>query len=82
MTYLVDTDWVILGLNGRAEALTLLTDLAPEGLAISLITYAEIYEGIYYGRDPKRHESGFRAFLRNVDVLPPNKQIMKRFAQV
>jgi tRNA(fMet)-specific endonuclease VapC len=82
MTYLVDSDWVADGLKGHTRAVQLLTQLAPHGLAISLITYGEIYEGIYYGRDPRAAEQVFRRFLRQVSVLPLNKLIMKRFATV
>jgi predicted nucleic acid-binding protein len=64
MKYLVDTDWVADYLKGRPEAVQLLGQLANEGLAISLITLGEIYEGIYYGRDVKAHERGFLALLR------------------
>lgn len=82
MNYLVDSDWVAEYLKGRKEATELLTSLGREGLAISLITFGEIYEGIYYGPDPKSHEAGFRRFLKWVEVLPLNRQIMKRFARI
>jgi predicted nucleic acid-binding protein len=82
MTYLVDTDWVAAYLKGRAEAIQRLDALAEDGLAISVITYGEIYEGIYYGRAVKQHEQGFLNFLQGVDVLPLNRTIMKRFAQM
>jgi predicted nucleic acid-binding protein len=75
--YLVDTDWIVPALKGRPDAQSLLTSLAQDGLAISLISYGEIYEGIYDGRDPKRHEQVFRLFLRGVVVLPLNKSIVK-----
>src|SRR5438132_13976130 len=78
--YLIDTDWVVPFLKGRAEAQTLLNSLAPDGIAISLITYGEIYDGIYFGRDPKRHERVFLSFLRGAKVIPLNKPIMKQFA--
>jgi len=52
MSYLVDTDVVANALKGRPEEAALLTNLSPQRLAISLITYGEIYDGIYYGRDP------------------------------
>jgi predicted nucleic acid-binding protein len=42
MKYLVDTDWVAEYLKGRDPAVRELNALAPEGLAISLITYGEI----------------------------------------
>lgn len=82
MSYLVDTDVVASGLKGRPEQENLLKQLSPDGLAVSLITYGEIYEGIYYGRDPQTHERSFRQFLRWVDVLPLNRTIMKQFARI
>jgi len=84
MIYLVDTHWVASALNGRPDATTLLRTLAPAGIAISLITFGEIYEGIYYSSrtDPKVAERGFLRFLRAVPVLPLNRAIMKRFARI
>ena len=82
MKYLVDTDWVADWLNGRPEAVELLSALREDGLAISLITYGEIYDGIYYGRDPNRSEGIFRSFLRRIAVLPLNRTIMRRFARL
>lgn len=82
MRYLVDSDWVILALRGNQNAQNLLNSLAPDGLAISLITYGEVYEGIYFGQNRRASEAGFHQFLRGVDVLGLNRQIMRRFAQV
>jgi tRNA(fMet)-specific endonuclease VapC len=82
MRYLIDTHWVASYLNGRQEAIDLLSSIRRHGLAISLITYGEIYDGIYQGRDPRRYETIFREFLRRVEVLPLNRAILKRFAQV
>ena len=82
MTYLVDTDRVADWLVGRPDAIELLTRISPDGLAISLITFGEIYEGVFFGRDPTAAEAIFRRFLRDVDVLPLNRTIMRRFARV
>jgi len=82
VSYLVDTDRVADWLHGRQATVELLRALQPDGLAISLITYGELYEGIYFGRDPRRHEQGFLRFLRLVDVLPLNRAIMRRFARL
>lgn len=38
MNYLVDTDWVVDYLKGRTPVVDRLHSLAPEGLAVSLIT--------------------------------------------
>ena len=82
MSYLVDSDWVAEWLKGRPAAIQLLTALRPDGLAISGVTYGEIYEGIYYGRDPRAHEAGFRRFLRLVRVLPISRLVLRRFARL
>jgi tRNA(fMet)-specific endonuclease VapC len=82
MKYLVDSDWVVDYLAGKQQAVSLLTSVWPDGIAISLITLGEIYEGIYYGRDPQRSEAVFRQFLRSVDILPLHRSIMQRFARI
>ena len=52
-------DW----LQGKPPAVKLLNALAPDGLAISIITFAEIYEGNYYGHNLKQHEAICSRFL-------------------
>jgi tRNA(fMet)-specific endonuclease VapC len=82
MSYLIDTDVVINALNGRQQDDILLQRLSSQELFISLITYGEIYEGIYSSRNPTIDEQIFRRFLRGVDVLPLTKLIMRRFARI
>src|SRR5712691_6503065 len=82
MSYLVDSDWVASYLKGRSDAVSFLDSLADQGLAISIISYGELYEGIYYSRDPKASEQAFLHFLRLVDVLPLTLVIMRRFARI
>ena len=82
MTYLVDSDYVADWLKGRPDAVQLLTTLRTDGLAVSDITYGEIHEGIYSGRDPRAAEQGFRQFLRLTTVLPTSRTIMRRFARL
>jgi tRNA(fMet)-specific endonuclease VapC len=82
MSYLVDTDWVIDYLKGKEEADRLLDPLARDGLAISLITYGEILEGIYFGRNREHHEQIFRTFLQAIPVLPLTESSMERFANI
>jgi|SRR4051812_32526589 len=82
MSYLVDTDWVADYLKGRETAVRTLTRLAEDGLAISIITFGEIYEGIYFGRNVEAHERGFVQFLSSVRVLALNRSIMRRFARI
>lgn len=67
--YLVDTDWVIHYLNGHASVVRRLGELSHEGLAISVITLAELYEGVYYSKDPEGNERALTNFLRGAAVI-------------
>jgi predicted nucleic acid-binding protein len=51
--------------------------LVAEDIGVSLITLGKIYEGIYYGRDPKWSETGFRQFLTAVRVLPLTRPVVQ-----
>jgi predicted nucleic acid-binding protein len=54
VAYLLDTDRLIEYLAQRPEAVSLVSQIIDEGLGISIITYAEFYEGIAldHNRDP------------------------------
>jgi tRNA(fMet)-specific endonuclease VapC len=82
MSYLIDSMWVMDALKGTPAARDLFARLTNESLAISLMTYGEVYEGIYYGPSRRVSEYGFRRFLRGVSVLAPNRSIMRRFALI
>lgn len=47
LAYLVDTDWVIHYLHGHPGITKRLQDLQSQGLGISIICVAELYEGVY-----------------------------------
>jgi|SRR5215216_6724426 predicted nucleic acid-binding protein len=78
MTYLIDSDWVADALKGRPNATSLLASLSPSGIGISTITFGEVYEGIYYGSQPKHYERVFYQFLRGVTVLSVTRGVAKR----
>jgi tRNA(fMet)-specific endonuclease VapC len=82
MTHLIDSDWVADYLKGYQRAVRLLTTLPADGLAISIITYGEIYEGIYFGDDPAQHARDFHQFLRGVTVLSVSRLVARRFARI
>ena len=62
MSFLLDADWTISFLNGRANAIRLIEKLADEGLALSIITWGEICEGLLSRPDPPRHITQFEQF--------------------
>ena len=82
MRFLVDSDWLADYLKGRREARALLDGLAADGLGISIITYAEVYEGIYFGRDAERYEAVFRQFLRAVRVVAVSRAVARQYARL
>ncbi|GJQ24544.1 MAG: hypothetical protein HBSAPP01_23340 [Candidatus Brocadia sapporoensis] len=47
MKYLVDTDWIIDHFRGVELITRKLEDIAPQGVAISMISLVEIYEGVF-----------------------------------
>lgn len=82
MAYLVDTDWMIDYLGGKALAMRLLASLAEEPIAISIITFGEVYEGVYYGRNQATVEERFREILQWIDVLPLELSTMREYARI
>jgi predicted nucleic acid-binding protein len=78
-TYLIDTDWIIDCLYGRIDAVETLVELSADGLAVSLMTYGELYQGAYYARAPQHALRGLRTFLRGKRLLPLDRAIVERF---
>jgi tRNA(fMet)-specific endonuclease VapC len=79
--YLVDTDWVIHYLNGRPDIVAHIQSLEPRSFAISMISVAELYEGIYYSRDPRKAEEGLKNFLSGVDLLGIDEETARIFGR-
>ena len=82
MKYLTDSTWAIDYLNGRPAAHALYPMLDADGLAISIITYMELCEGVEGNRDPEQAERILRNFLRGVTVLPFSRRVARRAAQL
>ena len=70
MSYLVDADWLIDAAIGRPRAQRALDRLSVEGLAVSIIAVAEIYEGAFGTPDPQATLAGLRDFLSDFATLP------------
>lgn len=80
-SYLVDTDWAIDYLNGQDRTRKRLEELEGSGLALSIISLAEIYEGIYYSKDPEANEQALLGFLQGVTVLSMDEEIARLFGK-
>jgi tRNA(fMet)-specific endonuclease VapC len=82
MTYLIDTDWVIDHFHHIERVTRRLEELAPQGLALSIISLAELYEGVYYARDPNQSEAVLQRFLTpSLSVLGIDEETCKIFGR-
>ncbi len=79
--YLVDTDWVIHWLNGHEKIRRRLNEVKQDGLAISVISLAELYEGVHHGRNPEVAEEGLGDFLTGADLLLVDRETAKIFGR-
>lgn len=81
LEYLVDTDWVIHYLTGQSHIIVRLDALKEAGLAVSHISLAELYEGIYSSTDPDANERALGDFLAGVTVLGIDVGICQHFGR-
>ena len=81
VSYLIDTDWVVHHLNGVETIRMRLMDMKSDGLGLSVISLAELYEGAYYSRDPEASLRQLTIFLYDISVLEINDEICKVFGQ-
>lgn len=82
MKYLVDTDWVIDHFRGVELITRKLEDAASQGIAISMISLAEIYEGIFASKNQKKSQQLLDGFLTfDLRVLGINEDICRIFGR-
>ncbi len=81
VSYLIDTDWAVHHLNGVEEIRMKLMEMQPHGLGLSIISLAELYEGVYHSNDPEKSQLQLADFLSSITVLEVNDEICKIFGQ-
>ena len=81
MSYLIDTDVLIDGLQRRVSTVELLHTLAPHGVAITIISVGEIYEGAFATTDAARHMANARTFVQDIVVLGLTDNVMEVLAR-
>ncbi len=78
MPYLIDSDWVIDFLAQESKALQLIEQLAQEGIAISIVTYMEVYQGVLRSHDSRTASARFEVLVAAVPVLPFSRSAAAR----
>ena len=81
MRYLADTDWVVHALHGNRAVIRRLDELADEGIGISIVSIAELYQGVFYSTDPQGNELRLLEFLGGYDVVQIDDDICREFAR-
>ena len=59
----------------------LLEEFAPYGLGLSIVSVAELYEGVFNSTDRQSEEYALRAFLTVVEIVPLDEAICRIFAR-
>lgn len=78
LRYLLDTDWAIDYLKGDDVTVKRVDDLLPQGIGLSIISLAELYEGLEINRG---QQDVFANLSNGVTVLPLTDPICRIFAQ-
>ena len=79
MSNLLDTDWAIHYLNGNPEVIRRLDTLRPDGISISIVSMAELYEGIVNSSTPEDDERELADFLQSFPLIDLNLAICRIF---
>ena len=80
MPYLLDTDWMIQCLNGIDRFANRIGELESDGLNLSVISLAEVYEGVLGSGDPPTREAELNLFLGRLELLSVDAAIARIFA--
>ena len=81
MKYLVDTDWTIDYLHKADRTVRRLEELFADGIGLSVISLAELYEGLARSRNPDADAESLHLFLEAVDVIPLDDAACRIFGE-
>ena len=81
MNYLVDTNWVIDYMHGHQQVVQRFDELSPQGIGLSYISLAELYDGMLGAPDRLESEQGLQSFLDGIEeIITLNDPICRIFA--
>lgn len=81
MKYLIDTDWIIDHLNGVEAVTRKLEKVVTFGLCTSIISVAELYEGVYGSKNYEASLDALETFLEGITVLSIDLDSCKIFGR-
>ena len=77
----MDTDWVIDYLHKADRTVRRLEVLFTNGVGLSIVSLAELYEGLARSRNPDADTEALRLFLEAVDVVPLDDAACRVFGE-
>lgn len=81
--YLVDSDVCSKALRkGRSSLTNVLNTMRQDGLAISVVTYGEVTEGVLFSRNRAVDQQLWRDFLAAFDIIDVTMEIAEVWADV
>lgn len=81
LSYLIDTDWIINHIRGNERTTRKVEELAPGGIAVSIISHAELYTGVYRSRDFEKSQRDVQHFLSAFPSLDLKEAICQHFGK-
>lgn len=81
MKYLIDTDWIIDHLNGIESVTKKLEKYTASGIFTSIVSVAELYEGVYGSKDYNPSLKILETFLEGITVLSIDHEVCKIFGR-
>jgi predicted nucleic acid-binding protein len=82
MTYLVDTDWLIHVFNNQQSFVDELNQLAADGVAISIVSMAELYEGVHLASQPEAVRASIQRLQQQFPILGLDAETAEKFGEV
>ena len=78
---MVDTDWVIDYMHRVGRVVDRVAELTPAGIGMSVISLAELYEGVQRDVDPQHSERELDGFLERVYLLEVDEEVCRIFGR-
>jgi predicted nucleic acid-binding protein len=81
MRYLLDTDIAVSWLRRNERARQRVEEAIEDGVGLSFVSLAELYEGVYLSRDPQGSEAQLDRLLRGLTVVPLDRETSSIFGR-
>ncbi len=82
LSFLVDTDCVIDHFNRIRTASERIKKAASEGLGLSVISLAELSEGIFFSRDPVASDAQVQEFMGGITLIGISGETCRIFGRL